>query len=61
MKYVKCDNCGKPIYFGSSYYSDGTHCGVYCSAQCFYGAYYSTNEMDEDAAENSACEIFETE
>lgn len=57
MKYIKCDNCGKKIYFGKKVWNDGCHCGVYCSAKCFAENYGGEYELDKDFADNCMCEV----
>lgn len=58
-KYIKCDCCGKKIYFGEEvYYFDG-YCGTYCSAECFAGVYGAESMLDEELAENNLCRVYD--
>ena len=60
-KYIKCDCCGKKIYFGDPiYYFDG-YCGTYCSAECFAGVYGEEDELTMEHAENCLCKIYDDE
>lgn len=60
-KYIKCDCCGKKIYFDDEiYYFDG-YCGTYCSAECFAAVYGDTDILDEELAENNMCKVYDDE
>lgn len=40
MKYVKCKNCGKKVYFGSFVtVSEGEESDVFCSPSCYVDSY----------------------
>lgn len=59
MKYIKCDCCGKPIYFGVKVYEKAGLCGKYCSPLCYTQTYANTIIMNETVATDSQCEVFE--
>ena len=57
-RYVKCDCCRKPIYFGSKFYNNGVHCGMYCSTRCYCEAFAKQYTLGEDEADNNRAEVF---
>ena len=58
-KYIKCDCCGKRIYFDDEiYYFDG-YCGTYCSAECFTEVYATYDLLTEEHVENCMCEVYD--
>ena len=60
-KYIKCNCCGKRIYFGEEVYRYKGYCGVYCSADCFADAFCITNELDEELAYDCCCTVYDDE
>lgn len=60
-KYIKCDSCDKPIYFGDIAYEPRGRCGKYCSPYCYAIEYAGRVVMNEKVAGNSLCEVFEVE
>lgn len=58
-KYIKCDVCNKPIYFGDVAYTMRGYCTKYCSTNCYGVAYADTCIINKNEAENSNCKVFE--
>lgn len=58
-RYVKCNGCGKRIYFGETVYRYKGYCGVHCSADCFANAHCIVDELDINVAENSCCTVYD--
>jgi len=57
-KYIKCDCCGKRIYFDDECYGMNGRCGKYCSGKCFAYAYADTIVMSYEEAVSSGSQIF---
>lgn len=60
-KYIKCDCCGKPIYFGETVYNREGYCAVYCSGDCYANDHADIRELDEDMADDCRCVIYDDE
>ena len=58
-KFILCDCCRTPIYFGDEVYNFTGYCGTYCSAECFAAVYGETDELTEEYAENCMCKIYD--
>lgn len=61
VKYIKCDCCGKKIFFGDVIYFHHAHWGIYCSAECYAKIEGVSDELDEILARNNDCEVFDDE
>ena len=59
--YIKCDCCGKKIFFGEMVYFYHGYCGIYCSAECYADNWGESTELDEKLAENNGCKIYNEE
>lgn len=59
--YVKCDCCGKKIFFGDVVYFHNGFCATYCSAECYADSWGDSAELDEELAKDNGCEIFNDE
>lgn len=59
--YIKCDCCGKKIFFGETVYFYHGYCGTYCSAECFAWNWGESAELDEILVEDNGCEVFNDE
>lgn len=59
--YVKCDCCGKKIFFGDVVYFHNGFCATYCSAECYADSWGDSAELDEELAKDNGCEIFNNE
>lgn len=51
-KYIKCDNCGKRIYFGEEVYKFSGYAGLFCSGDCFADSYGEVQELDNELADD---------
>lgn len=51
-KYIKCDNCGKRIYFGEEVYKFSGYAGLFCSGDCFADSYGEVQELDDELADD---------
>lgn len=60
-KYIKCDCCGKKIYFNDEIYFFDGFCGTYCSAECFATTYGEREELTMEHARNCGCKIYDDE
>ena len=60
-KFILCDCCRQPIYFGDEIYTYAGYCGTFCSAECFAHIYANTDELTEEHAENCMCKIYDDE
>lgn len=60
-RYVKCNCCGKRIYFGEEVFHYKGYCGIYCSAECFSDAFGEVQELDFDFADNCCAKIYDDE
>lgn len=60
-KYIKCDNCGKKIYFGEEVYKFHGYAGLYCSAECFADSYGEVQELDTELADDCYHKVYDTE
>ena len=58
-KFIKCDGCGKPIYFGETIYQYYGYCAVYCSGECFADEHADIRELDEDMADDCRCKVYD--
>lgn len=58
-KFILCDCCRKPIYFGAEVYNYEGYCGTYCSTKCFAHVYADISELTEEYSENCACTIYD--
>lgn len=56
--FIKCDSCGKKIYFGSEIYQFDGYCGCYCSGECYANAHATTNILTPDEADNCRCRVY---
>lgn len=59
--YIKCDCCGKKIFFGDVVYFHHGYCGTYCSTECYADSWGESAELDEELAEDNGCEVFNDE
>ena len=60
-KYIKCDNCGKRIYFGDELYKFGGYAGLFCSAECFADSYGEVQELDYELANDCYHTVYDDE
>ena len=58
-RYVKCNCCGKRIYFGDDVFTYKGWCGVYCSADCFADTYSVVDELGEDVVTAKCCIVYD--
>lgn len=58
-RYVKCNCCGKRIYFGETAYRFKGYCGLYCSADCFADSHCVVSELDIELAANTCCTVYD--
>lgn len=59
--YIKCDCCGKKIFFGDVVYFHNGYCGTYCSAECYADSWGEVAELDKELAEDNGCEVYNDE
>ena len=59
--YIKCDCCGKKIFFGDVVYFYHGYCGIYCSAECYADNWGESTELYEKLAEDNGCKIYNEE
>ena len=59
--YIKCDCCGKKIFFGEMVYFYHGYCGIYCSAECYADNWGESTELYEKLAEDNGCKIYNEE
>ena len=59
--YIKCDCCGKKIFFGDVVYLHRGYCGTYCSAECYAENWGESAVLDEILAEDNGCEVYNDE
>lgn len=58
--YIKCNCCGKKIFFGDVvYFHSQGH--TYCSAECYADSWGNSAELNEELAKYNGCEIFNDE
>ena len=60
-EYIKCECCGKKIFFGETVYLHQGFTGTYCSAKCYADTWGSTAELDEGLAKIKGCEVYTDE
>lgn len=60
-KYIKCDNCGKKIYFGEEIVSDREYYDIYCSAECYAVGTADFDTLTEEYAEECGHTIYNDE
>lgn len=58
-KYIKCDNCGKRIYFGEDVYRFLGNAPLYCSAECYADAYGTTEYLNDELAEDCWRKVYD--
>lgn len=59
--FIKCDCCGKKIYFGDNVYQFGGYCGCYCSPSCFTSMHAESDIVNKELAENCCKEVYREE
>ena len=60
--YIKCERCGKKIFFGDVVYFREGHYAIYCSTECRandLGETYA--ELNRELVEDKGCQIFNDE
>lgn len=60
-EYIKCECCGKKIFFGEMVYLHQGYCGTYCSAECYADTWGSSAELDKGLAKIKGCEVYTDE
>jgi hypothetical protein len=60
-KYIKCDCCGKRIYFGEEIYKFGGYAGLFCSSDCFADSYGEVQELDDEIAYDCFHKVYDDE
>lgn len=60
-KYIKCDNCGKRIYFGEEVYKFSGYAGLFCSGDCFADSYGEVQELDDELANDCYHTVYDDE
>lgn len=60
-KYIKCDGCGKSIFFGEEVYKYSGYCGLFCSTECFANSYAEYSELTEELADDCRHEVYDDE
>lgn len=58
-KYIKCDNCGKRIYFGDEIFRFPGNAPLFCSEECYVDAYGEVQELDEALAEDCWRKVYD--
>lgn len=56
-KFIKCEHCGKKIYFGDTVYYDTYGDICCCSAECYIALSGKMDKLDEELAERYLWEI----